>query len=41
MTQVTLMGSISAGAEVLEENIQIFFDSGLTPDMAFETPFSK
>ena len=31
----------SKGAEVLEENIQTFFDSGLTPDMAFETPLSK
>ena len=27
----------SKGAEILEENIQTFFDSGLTPDMDFET----
>ena len=31
----------SKGAEALEDNIQTFFDSGLTPDMAYETPFSK
>ena len=29
------------GAEALEDTIQTFFDSGLTPDMAFETPYSK
>ena len=29
------------GAEALKDTIQTFFDSGLTPDMAFETPFSK
>ena len=31
----------SKGAEALEDNIQTFFDSGLTPDMAYETPCSK
>lgn len=32
----------SKGAEVLEENIQTFFDSGLTTDLVLnETPFSK
>ena len=29
------------GAEAIEDNKQTFFDSGLTPDMAYETPFSK
>lgn len=31
----------SKGAEALEDNIQTFFDSGSTPDMAFDTPWSK
>ena len=29
------------GAEILEENIQTFFDSGLTTESLYETPFSK
>ena len=31
----------SKGAEALEDTIQTFFDSGLTPDMEYETPYSK
>ena len=31
----------SKGAEVLEDNMQTFFDSGLTADSLYETPFSK
>ena len=31
----------SKGAEILEENIQTFFDSGLTTESMYETPYSK
>ena len=31
----------SKGAQVLEDNIQTFFDSGLTTESQYETPFSK
>ena len=31
----------SKGEEIIEENIQTFFDSGLTPGMDFETPSNK
>ena len=29
------------GAAILEENIQTFFDSGLTTESMYETPYSK
>ena len=31
----------SKGAEILEDNIQTFFDSGLATESLYETPFSK
>ena len=38
MTQIHLSNK---GAEILEENVQTFFDSGIKTETMYETPYSK